>query len=124
MEIRKEIESLALWYIPAFALTLIFSAIYSSYLKELMDMGQVTTGKSVVFASMVLNFIGNIDNLVLGVWLFMQAKKENGKPILWLFFGLVAHFYAAIIYIGLKIYENQKAYNKSLKSGTPESGAP
>ena len=121
MEIRKEIESLALWYIPAFVLTLIFSAIYSGYLKELMDMGEVTTGKSIVFASMVLNFIGNIDNLVLGAWLFMQSKKENGKPILWFFFGLVAHFYAAIIYIGLKIYENQKAYNKSLQP-TAESG--
>ncbi len=110
MEIRKEIESLALWYIPAFVIMLIFSSIYSGYLSELMDMGKVKTGTSVLFASMVLQFIGNIDNLVLGFWLFMQAKKENGKTILWFFFGLVAHFYAAIIYIGLKIYEHQKAY--------------
>ena len=121
MEIRKEIESLALWYIPAFVIMLIFSSIYSGYLSELMDMGKVKTGTSVLFASMVLQFIGNIDNLVLGFWLFMQAKKENGRPILWFFFGIVAHFYAAIIYIGLKIYENQKAYNKSLQP-TAESG--
>ena len=124
MEIRKEIESLALWYNPAFLIIFLASAVYSGYLKEIIEMGEATTGVSIAFFTMVLKLIQNIDNLVVGVWLFIQAKKENGKPLLWFLFGLVAHFYAAIIYIGLKIYENQKAYNKSLKSGTPQSGAP
>ena len=121
MEIRKAIESLALWYIPAFVIMLVFSAAYSGYIKEVMELGEATTGVSIAFATMFLNFIQSIDNLVVGIWLFIQSKKENGRPILWFFFGFVAHFYAAIIYIGLKIYENQKAYNKSLQS-TAESG--
>lgn len=124
MELRKEIESLALWYIPVFVIVSIFSAFYSGYVKDLIELGQATPGMTFSLLAVVSSFIGLIDNIVVGIWLYIRGKNDDGKAILWLFFGVVAHFYAALIYIGLKIYEQQKAYNNSLKAGTPESGAP
>ena len=114
MEIRKEIESLAIWYVPAFIIMVFASGLYSGYFKEVMEMGQAFTNKTFVFVSLVASLINHIDNIVLGIWLYLKGKKEGGRAILWLMFGIVAHFFAVIIYIGIKIYVNQIAYNKSL----------
>ena len=109
MEIRKEIESLAIWYIPAFIFVSIMGALFSGYLKDMMEYGAATPGSTFAFLSAIGSFINLIDNLVVGVWLYLRGKKDGGRVILWFFFGVVANFYAALMYIGLKIYEQQKA---------------
>ena len=116
MELRKQVESLALWYIPAFIIMGLLSSVTSGLLEQLFKDGIISPSTTVPFFYAIGSFVSNIDNLVVGVWLLAQSKKENSKPILWFLFGVVAHFYAAIIYIGLKIYENQMAYNQGLQS--------
>ena len=121
MELRKEIESLALWYIPAFVFVALASSLYSGYVRALMEMGEATPGTTLSLISALGMSINLVDNLVVGVWLYVRGRKEGGRAILWLLFGVVAHFYAALLYLGLKIYEQQKANNKSLQP-TAESG--
>jgi|GEM_PF-2648699 len=90
------------------------SGLYSGYFKDAMEAGQAFTSTMFSFVSMAAILIGHIDSIVLGVWLYLKGKKEGGRPILWFVFGIIAHFFAVAIYIGLKIYENQKAYNNAL----------
>ena len=115
MEIRKEIESLAIWYIPAFIVVAVLSALFSGYINDLIEFGEATSGTTMSLISIISALIKLIDNFVVGIWLYLRGKKDGGRAILWLFFGVVANFYAALMYIGLKIYEQQKAYNKSVK---------
>lgn len=121
MELRKEVESLALWYIPAFVVVALASSLYSGYVKDLMELGEASPGVTLSLLSALGMFINLVDNVVVGVWLYVRGRKDGGRAILWLLFGAVAHFYAALLYLGLKIYEQQKAYNKSLQP-TEESG--
>jgi len=120
MEIRKEIESLAIWYIPGFIVAFIASSILSGSAREIIDFGEVTPATEIVLTTSIISLAGLIDNAVVAIWLYIQGKKEKGRPILWFLFGLVAHFYAALIYIGLRIYEEQKAHNKRLWRQPPE----
>jgi len=115
MELRKEIESLALWYIPAFFVMLMVSAIFTGYFKQLIEYGSVSVGTPIALVQILGQFISNIDNFVVGIWLYLQSKKEGGRTLLWFLFGMVAHFFAAVLYIGLKILDNQQSYNNALK---------
>ena len=126
MEIRKEIETLAIWYIPALIIMAAASALYSGYAEELMRDGfeSISTGSKLMLLSLSGYIINSIDNVVVAIWLTVQCKKENGRALLWFLFGFVASFYAALIYIGLKIYEEVKAYNKSLKEADALTHAP
>ena len=103
MEIRKEIESLALWYIPIFLVTLIGTSLYSGFLKSFVETDQLSSGATITFLFMFSQVISNIDNIVVGIWLYFRSKDEDGRAVLWLLFGVVAHFFAALIYICIKI---------------------
>ena len=109
---RKEIEKLAVWYIPAFLLATFAASIWSGILQHSIDSDQLSIGKSVSFVFLVGNIIEMIDNFVVSIWLYHQLKNDEGRKWIWFLFGLVAHFYAAIIFIALKIYEAQKTSNK------------
>ena len=109
---RKEIEKLAVWYIPAFLLATFAASIWSGVLEHSFNSEQLSAGKSISFIFLVGSIIGMIDNFVVGIWLYHQIKSEKGRKWIWLLFGLVAHFYAAIIFIALKINEAQKTSNK------------
>lgn len=123
MEIRKEIESLAIWCIPATIVVALMSAIISGYARDTIQAGGATPGTTLSFITALGMFIKLINNIVVGIWLYLRSKEDDGRAILWLLFGIVAHYFAALMYIGLKIYEQQKAHNKSLQA-TPENGAP
>lgn len=116
MEIRKEIESLAIWCIPAAVVVALMSALITGYAKDIILDGGATPGTTLSFITALGMFIKLINNFVVGIWLYLRSKEENGRPILWLLFGVVAHYFAALMYIGLKIYEQQKAHNKSLQA--------
>ena len=121
MDIRKEIETLAIWYIPAFLITVLLSAAAAGYFKAFFMNLKVTSFTKFSFVTYISLFIGLTDNLVVAVWLYFQNKKECGKKVLWMIFGLFAHLPAAIIYIGLKVLEDMRASNQPLISEDSKS---
>lgn len=107
MELRKEIESLAIWYIPVVVLMSIVAAAYTGFLKEMLSADGLTMGTQVALITMGPKLIQFATNIVVGIWLYRLAKKEGGRQSLWLLFGLVVNLGAALIYIGLRIYEQR-----------------
>jgi hypothetical protein len=108
---RKEIETLARWYIPVCIVTSIISILSPTYLKELVMKSRT---ESIYFVWFPF-FIKLADNLVVAIWLYYQGKRDSGRKWIWAFFGFVAHLFAAAFYLGLKIYEERnETFNKRL----------
>lgn len=120
-ELRREIELLAIWYIPVAIATIIASGLYTSYFNELMSGQDISMGATLGFLTAVPAFINLIDNVVVGVWLFALVREQHGRYLLWLVFGVFAHLFAAVIYIALRIYE-QRAVKDAPNSGMGETG--
>jgi hypothetical protein len=116
MEIRREIESLALWYIPVFIAVTIITTFLTGYANSLVETGQATPAKYFAQISILSTFLNFIDNFVVGIWLYIRGKGEGGRAVLWLIFGIAAHFFAALMYIGIKIYEQQISNHKPTTS--------
>ena len=119
---RKDIEILAIWYIPVVILMAGISAYYSDFFNELFLEGSSRVGVTLHFYALLPMAVKTADNLVVAVWLFFMVKKEEGRPLLWAILGLVTHLYAALLYVGLRIYE-RSALNDSLDPGRRENGA-
>jgi len=116
MDIRKEIETLAIWYIPVMIIMVIASGLYAGYFKGILSSGQTSIGSTLSFLTLVPALIKLADNVVIAIWLYFMAKKEGGRTLLWFLFGVVAHLFAAIIYIGLRLYEQQASNNPLMRS--------
>jgi hypothetical protein len=111
MNLRKEIEALAVWYVPVVIATIIASSLLTGRLNELIKYEDVSVGTMMSFMAAIPSLIGLADNLVVGIWLYLIVKGEDGRSVLWFSFGLFAHLFAAIAYICLKLYELQ-AFNE------------
>ena len=109
MNLRKEIETLAMWYIPAVLFVVIATAIMTGYFQDMVRSQHASLGTWISFYSLLQGLIQLVDNLVVGIWLFLRSKSENGNRFLWLLFGLAAHLFAAVIYLALRIYEQRTA---------------
>ena len=123
MDIRKEIETLASWYIPAVIITGIATSIYTGYFKEVFSSNATNMGSTLSFLSATLTLIRLPDDIVVAVWLYSSVGKEGGRSTLWFIFGLVANLFAAIIYIVLRMYE-QQAFNNRLKRELGDDSRP
>ena len=48
-----------------------------------------------------------IVNLVIGIWLFIQARQTKSTPWIWLLFGIFYGLIAAVLFYLLRIYESK-----------------
>lgn len=110
MNLRKEIETLSIWYIPVAIAMVLASGLVSNYFQQITSTTGTTIGSTVAFLAGLPKLIQLADNLVVGIWLYHMAGKEGGRKALWLIFGVFAHLFAAAIYVGVRIYE-QQAFN-------------
>ncbi|MDD5385736.1 MAG: hypothetical protein PHQ22_00905 [Sulfuricurvum sp.] len=101
MNMRKEIERLIYWYVPVIIVALIIGFALSSYIKYTNHL----SSKEVWFYSSVNILINYLHHFVIAIWLYVISKQLNQKYILWSLFGLVAHLFAAVIYLVLYTYE-------------------
>jgi len=113
-----KISSIAIILIVLFILNIIGGYLITPYLTSIFgeeEYGQYSMTISV--ASIVKLTLGYLLNIVLSVWTYREAKKQNEKPIIWtvftLFFGLIAIvlFYLFLLIKELKIL-NQKIDNR------------
>ena len=52
-----------------------------------------------------------IVNVVIGIWLFIQARQTKSTPWIWLLFGIFYGLIAAVLFYLLKIYESKTSGN-------------
>lgn len=114
MALRKEIEKLILWY-----LFTLFLAIPIGYILTYIAKDQ-TAGFTVTYVIFPISFIvKHLENIIIGIWIYQIAKQSSQKYILWSVFGLVAHLYAAVIYLVLYVYEQKNSTEASNKAVEP-----
>ncbi len=103
MNLRKEIEKLILWYIPAMLLVNFLAMAFLADIKSVNGMSF-----SLTYAMLIITFlIKNIHSIVVAIWLYSLAKRMEQKYILWALFGLVAHLYAAVTFVILNLLEGK-----------------
>jgi len=115
INLRSEIEKLAIWYIPVAFITTTIASLYAIDIKQAMITGEILPGAYMALASAFPASLKLAINIVVAIWLYSQTKASNRK-YLWFLFGLIANLIAALIYIAVLIYE-QNASNKSLNTG-------
>jgi hypothetical protein len=109
MDIRKEIERLIYWYIPAIIVALLLEYVLTGYIKASHSLSSI-----MLWSSIGINIvISHLHNIVVAIWLYLVSKQLNQKYILWSLFGLVAHLFAAVIFLVLYVYETNKMDSRS-----------
>ena len=101
MNLRKEIEKLIYWYIPAYIFTVTIGMALATYTRNIEDPTWIVS--YIIFPIGIL--AKSIDNIVIAIWLYSLAKQLNQKNILWALFGLIAHIFAVVLFIALYVYE-------------------
>ena len=116
MELRKEIESLAIWFVIASGILLLVSIIF----------GRVASGEQMVnwlkawsdpqAGLLALSALGKvmslIDNIAVGAWLFIRAKGCGYNRYLWCAFGLAGSLVGGALYL-LTRFSESGAFKKS-----------
>ena len=108
MNLRKEIEKLIYWYVPIYFLGKIVGSIFLTYYRAIPDSDTELTAIGLAMTY----FANNLPGVIIAIWLYNLSKRSNQKYILWALFGLVAHLYAAIIFIILNFIEGKFNINK------------
>jgi len=112
MNLIKEIEKLIYWYIPTLLISSILGFVISGRMKGLDD-----TALLISYGAVLSNwFIHSADNIVIAIWLYFLTKKLNEKYILWALFGLVAHIFAVVIFLVIKLLEKLDLTNLAVKN--------
>ncbi|WP_324171940.1 hypothetical protein [Sulfurimonas sp.] len=101
MNLRKEIEKLIYWYIPAIMITYFLGTAVTAQVKQINGATPLLTW-GILAISLLLN---HVHSIVVAIWLYFLAKKMNQRNILWALFGLVAHIFAVALFIALYVYE-------------------
>ena len=107
MDLRKEVEKLLYWYIPALLIAT-FAGYFVAILVKSMNGLPIWITSLSVGMSMC---ISHIHNVVVAIWLYCLAKKMNQKYILWTLFGLTSHVFAVIIFLVLHLLDEKKTIN-------------
>jgi hypothetical protein len=102
----KSIEKLAIvlivfLFLTEIPYTLSYRFIYGLYGSEAME--SVLT--LLVYGLPVIKLLIRI---AVGIWLFIQAKRDDATPWVWLLFGLVTGLLAAALFYIIKVYEAVK----------------
>lgn len=116
LNLRFEIERLVIILMPVLIFRWFVSGILPVYLRKIVEMGIETPGSSIHRLTLYTNIIESVDNIAVGLWIYFLAKKENNKPLIWLFFAFYSPLFSVVAYIALKIYEDQSSFNKALNS--------
>lgn len=109
MDLRKDLEILVLLYTLIAAINFLLSVFLTEFLTErfLSQMEGFSSVYTLIPFNFLMDYSGYTYNLVVGIWLFVIVRRENGNAIHWLVFGLLAHLYAAVIYLFVRISEIQ-----------------
>jgi hypothetical protein len=90
-----KINKVAILLIIAFILNLLFSTLSTPFLTAFFGVGDYAQYKMSVSAATMVNLIfGYLLNIIVAIWKYREAKKQNERPWTWtafaLFFGLIA----------------------------------
>jgi hypothetical protein len=101
MNLRRDIEKLIYWYVPAVIISYFLGTAVAAQVKHINGVTPLLSWGLVVTSILTKH----IDNIVIAIWLYFLAKRMNQRYVLWTLFGLAAHLFAVVLFIALHIYE-------------------
>lgn len=123
---KKDIEQLLLYLVPAIILSSAITAYFRTVFNEISAgnfdaidktfpiFGNLSAGETISFISLSYILIGFIPKFVLSIWLYLKEKHNNGKPILWFLGSLSLGYWILILFIGYRLHDS--FYNLQNKS--------
>ena len=117
-DFRKRIEKLFLWFLPIFVVSVIFQFLLQKFLKNTVDQGilkGIGIGDSINSAMLASYGIGFLDNLVVAIWLYFQAKELKYNRVLWPILGLFDIKAALIAFIGVTLFHTYQENHLTIK---------
>ena len=121
--IRREIESLAIWFVVASVL--VFMANLFTSVNGWQNLDRLTGGVGgpgnalIVFTSLGV-FASLIDNIAVGLWLFRRSSIYGYNRWLWAAFGVAGSLIGGVLYL-LARFSDAEPPNKS-KKAQPAAG--
>jgi hypothetical protein len=115
-----KVSKVAVLLIIAFILNLLFSTLSTPFLTSFFGVSDYAQYKMSVSVATIINLtIGYLINIVIAIWIYREAQKQNERPWIWtafsLFFGLIAviAFYLILVIrelrtLRMEIKANQK----------------
>lgn len=119
MNIRNEIENLAIWFVVASLLVTTFGLIWTGFSENLVANGGLQTIDGFQFMAAIGTFGSIIDNVAVGLWVFLSSRKREYNSYLWFAFGFFGSLVGATLYL-LAVFSEQILISQS--SSQPEAG--
>jgi len=120
-KMKKEFEKFIIWYVPVCLLTAAMTTFLFPFLIENAVESHQDKATFTSWLGAMVYFISNLHKWVAAVWLWNQKKKENGRYVLWAFFGFFSGMWAVAFHIALTILEGMKP--KANTTPLEQSGA-
>jgi len=114
----KKIEILAIIVIALWVLTLIpnpFLTIVMAKLYGPHEFQAITWTQKGMLASR--NILSLLVQIGIGMWLFIQARRDKATSWIWLLFGCTFGISAAILYFLMQLVDEMKQNRTTAKSG-------
>ena len=117
----KRIEKVVLLLSILFILSHVFHSYGLVFLRKLFE----TSAADRAFADfahvnlimIVHSVLSKIVNIAVGIWLFTETRRSEGKPWIWLLFGIAFGMIGAIVFYVVRIYESKTDTNTALTTG-------
>ena len=114
-----KIDKIAILLIIAFILNLLFSTLYTPFLTAFFSVSDYAQYKMNVSSATIVNLaFGYLLNIIIAIWTYREARKQNERPWTWtafaLFFGLIAviAFYLILVIRELRILRTETKGNQ------------
>ncbi len=110
----QEIEKFLIWFVPLFVLEYLVQGTTSVFLMEAVtdqmkdNPESWSSGSLVYFFTAIKPLLSFATKLLVGIWLYYEAKKFTPKPFYWAFFGAVSGVIVIAIFYLVRIYDYHK----------------
>ena len=114
MSLRSEIETLAIWWIPAAILSVVLNFVITVYARSLFGDEEISTSLDSILGLMqwqwfFLFFIRHLENFVVAIWFSQRFRGQYRAALIWSFLGLATGLIGVLIHMALVIYEKDVA---------------
>ncbi|MBZ0244729.1 MAG: hypothetical protein K8H85_02175 [Cyclobacteriaceae bacterium] len=112
-----KINSIAILLIVVFILNIVATPILSPYLTRILtpsEYGDYTT--STAYATFIRTALSSLLNIVVAIWTYREATKQNERPLTWTVFALFFGLIAVIAFYLILLIKEIKLLNASLEN--------
>lgn len=123
MDLRKDIESLAIWFVLATIIMFVANLFLTKGDVQNIELLKFPLSKLTLMELMAtFGLLSSlIDNIAVGAWLFQRAKSCGYKKWLWAAFGLAGSLVGGALFLLARAYETWPSNKYSQQDGAKDA---